>query len=97
MTCDGEVIFNNNFTSSPHPLIVFGRDVFVLVKAKNVFLSLHFTLFSPSSAIQRVGEDHPSACLTNYSKGVVMVDCISSSPLSKAVLKQLYSHDGTIQ
>ena len=40
------------------------------------------TLFSPSSDIQRVGEGHPSACLTNYSKGIFLVDCISSSPLS---------------
>ena len=29
-----------------------------------------YILFSPSSDIQRVGEDHPSACLTNYSKGI---------------------------
>ena len=36
MTCDAEVIVGNNFTSSPHPLVVFGRDVFVLVKAKNL-------------------------------------------------------------
>ena len=56
-----------------------------------------YTLFSPSSDIQRVGEGHPSACLTNYSKGILLVDCISSSPLSctfhaisksKAVFKQ---------
>ena len=54
-----------------------------------------YTLFSPSSDMQRVGEGHPSACLTNYSKGILFVDCISSSPLSctfhaisKAVLKQ---------
>ena len=53
------------------------------------------TLFSPSSDIQRVGEGHPSACPTNYSKCIFMDDCISSSPLSctfhaisKAVLKQ---------
>ena len=36
MTCDGEVIVINNSTSSPHPLIVFGRDVFVLAKAKSL-------------------------------------------------------------
>ena len=33
---------------------------------------LHFyTLFSPSSDIQRVGKGHPSACLTNYSRGIL--------------------------
>ena len=36
MAYDGEVIVINNFTSSPHPFIVFGRDVFVLAKAKNL-------------------------------------------------------------
>ena len=40
MTCDGEFIVDNNFTSSPHPLIVFGRDVFVFVKAKNLSISI---------------------------------------------------------
>ena len=54
-----------------------------------------YTLFSPPSDIQRVGEGHPSACLTHYSKGILLIDYISSSPLSctfhaisKAVLKQ---------
>ena len=36
MTYDGEALVDNNFTSSPHPLIVFGRDGFVLVKAKSL-------------------------------------------------------------
>ena len=65
--------------------------------AGKIFFFHLYTLFSPSSDIQRVGEGHPSACLTNYSKGISLVDCISSSPLSctfhaisksKAVLKQ---------
>ena len=38
-----------------------------------VFFHL-YTLFSTSSDIQRVGEGHPSACLTNYSKGILLVD-----------------------
>ena len=63
-----------------------------------IFFFFHlYTLFFPSSDIQRVGEGHPFACLTNYSKGILLVDCISSSPLSctfhaisksKAALKQ---------
>ena len=36
MTWDGEVKVDITFTSSPHPLIVFGRDVFLLVKTKNL-------------------------------------------------------------
>ena len=39
-------MLKNNFTSSPYPLIVFGRDVFVLVKAKNVFFGLYTSLYS---------------------------------------------------
>ena len=37
------------------------------------FFKPFYTLFSPSSDIQRVWESHPSACLTNYSKGIFMV------------------------
>ena len=31
---------DNNFTSSPHPLMAFGRDVFVFVKEKNLISSI---------------------------------------------------------
>ena len=40
------------------------------------------TLFSPSSDIQRVGEGHPPACLTNYRYGILMVNYYACSPLS---------------
>ena len=37
---DGEVMVDNNFTSSRHPLMAFGRDVFVFVKEKNLISSI---------------------------------------------------------
>ena len=48
--------------------------VFLLLffKKKYSFFFYLYTLFSPSSDIQRVGEGHPSACLTNYSKGIFL-------------------------
>ena len=38
------------------------------------------TLFSMSSDIQRVGEGHPSACLTNYKWLIAMLAHIFHSP-----------------
>ena len=57
-------------------------DLTVATSSGFFFLCDLYTLFSPSSDIQRVGEGHLSACLTNYSKGIFLVGCISSSPLS---------------
>ena len=36
-----------------------------------------YTLFSPSSGVQRVGEGHPSACRTDYSKGIFVCLIVS--------------------
>ena len=36
MTCKGEVIVKYNFTSSLHPVMVFGRYVLILVKGNNL-------------------------------------------------------------
>ena len=41
------------------------------VSEEKNFKVFFYTLFSPSSDIQRIGEGHPSACLTNYSKGIL--------------------------
>ena len=43
------------------------------VDASMDFFKRFYTLFSPSSDIQRVEEGHPSVCLTNYGKGIFMV------------------------
>ena len=92
--CDILTSVDSNEPVQP-PLNLRNSNFFIFFLSPNKLFFYLNTLFSPSSDIQRVGEGHPSACLTNYSKGILLVDCISSSPLSctfhaisKAVLKQ---------
>ena len=52
-------------------LMSFGMDAVVLEARVCFFFFFFFfltfsTLFSPSAGIQRIGEGHPSAYLTNY-------------------------------
>ena len=39
MTCNGGVIVKYSSTSLPHPVMVFGRDVLILVKDNNLLRS----------------------------------------------------------
>ena len=80
---DERLIFYNITRCYGKRVTVFAVAIAAGDIIKYLFFFFHlYTLFSPSSDIQRVGEGHPSACLTNYSKGILFVDCISSSPLS---------------
>ena len=62
MSCNGELIFKYSSTSLPHPGMVIGRDVLILVKDNDLlrsFMMVNLTLFDRCNKFRSTADMWP--------------------------------------